>query len=249
MSWLIALSILLLALYLLSNIPIVKNRFAQFYDQYHAKRQQDFLKSTVFNSDIIKTRTAKLFDSMEDVINRVGGPILVLGCGPGNNVSFYPSNAKMCTIDLNDHFKPYLLDNLKSTKVKLDRYEVGNVEDMKQIYADNSFSCVVSTKLLCCVDQERTLREIIRVLKPGGRFYFVEHILEKPYTFTWLFQILWTPIWKRFVFNCQADQATDIALDKFGFENFEMAIWYRPNSWKLFFTRRTCIGFGDKGYQ
>jgi len=237
---------LIIALYLLSNVPAVKSKLVQFYDQYHAKRQQDFVNSPIVNNVQIKNRTAKLFESMEEVIAKIGGPILDIGCGAGNNVSFYPSNTKMCTIDLNDHFKPYLMENLKSSKAKLDRYEIGNVEDMSNIFADNTFSCVVSTKLLCCVDQEKTLREITRVLKPGGRFYFLEHILEKPYTLTWLLQILWTPIWKRLVLNCHADQATDKVLEKFGFENFEMAIWYRPLPARFSLFSKSCIGFGDK---
>jgi len=244
MSWILLLFIVIVAVYLLSSISFIKETILQYYDRYLANFYAK-VNSVQKNNEIL-TRTTKLFESMEDVINKIGGPILELGCGPGVNLQFYPSNTKLCTIDLNDHFRPHLLENMKLCMAKLERYEVGDVEDMSNIYADNTFSCVVCTKLLCCVDQEKTLREITRVLKPGGRFYFLEHVLEKRYTFTWLFQILWTPIWKRFVFNCQVDQATDIALKEFGFDNFEMAIWYRPVSWKFFFTRKTCIGFGDK---
>jgi len=246
MTWILALIIFIVATYLLANIPFMKERLRLYYDQYLYQYAKYYANAFVDQNDEIIARKGMLFDTMEDVINRTGGPILEIGCGPGFNLSFYPSNTKMCTLDLNDHFKPYLMSNMKSSKAKLDRYAVGNAEDMSDVFADNTFSCVVCTFLLCSVDQEKTLREVMRVLKPGGRFYFLEHILEKRYTFTWLFQIAYTRIWKLFTCNCQADRDTDKILEKFGFENFELAIWYRPLSWRLFFTRRSCIGFGDK---
>jgi len=44
-------------------------------------------------------------------------------------------------------------------------------------FPDSSYDAIVSTKVLCTVqDQVQAFREIHRVLRPGGRFVFVEHV-------------------------------------------------------------------------
>ena len=45
-------------------------------------------------------------------------------------------------------------------------------------FSDNSVDAVVVTLVLCSVnDQEKSIAEIRRVLKPGGKFFYMEHIL------------------------------------------------------------------------
>jgi SAM-dependent methyltransferase len=47
--------------------------------------------------------------------------------------------------------------------------------------ADASVDAPISTLVLCCVlDQRESLREIMRVLKPGGRFVFIEQVAAEP---------------------------------------------------------------------
>ena len=65
-------------------------------------------------------------------------------------------------------------------------------------FADGSFDVVVSTLVLCSVpDHEAALAEIHRVLRPGGRFVFLEHIaaVENPKRHRWQRRI--EPLWKR----------------------------------------------------
>lgn len=246
MDILIGMILFALFCWVLFKIPYVRSTIKSYNDAFQAKRLEKHTKSNIINNPAIKKRTQELFNSMEGVINEIGGPILDIGCGTGANLSFYPANAKLWTIDLNDFFHSYLKENMKTSKATLERHEVGNAEDMSELFEDETFSCVVCTKLLCCVDNEKTLREIMRVLKPGGRFYFMEHIIEEPWTFTRIFQILFSPIWQNLIFSCHIDRQTDEVLKKFGFDNFSMEIWDRPLPTKYFFARRTCIGHGDK---
>ena len=52
--------------------------------------------------------------------------------------------------------------------------QVTSSEDLP--FADATFDCVVSTITMCSIaDVEQALSELFRVLKPGGRIYFLEH--------------------------------------------------------------------------
>uniref|UniRef100_A0A7M5X8T0 Methyltransferase type 11 domain-containing protein n=1 Tax=Clytia hemisphaerica TaxID=252671 RepID=A0A7M5X8T0_9CNID len=246
MHWFVVVVIIIAVIYALSKIPFIKRLIKYYHERFIAQRVANYAKKHIHGIKEINDKTCKLFESMESVIDKVGGPILDLGCGSGGNVSYYPSNAKIWTIDLNTQFHSYLKESMKSSKATLEKHQVGNAEEMQEIFKDNTFSCVVCTKLLCCVDQEKTLREIMRVLKPGGRFYFLEHIIEKPWTFTRYFQILYTPLWKRIICGCQLHKDTDRVLKDFGFDNFQFEYWQRPLPSSFFFARRSCIGYGDK---
>ena len=46
--------------------------------------------------------------------------------------------------------------------------------------ADESVDAVISTLVLCCVNSQRcALQEVLRVLKPGGRLLFIEHVAAR----------------------------------------------------------------------
>lgn len=73
--------------------------------------------------------------------------------------------------------------------------------------ADNSFDWVVSTWTLCSIDDvEQALREVRRVLKPGGKFAFIEHGLSPdPDVEVWQHRL--TPLQKRIADGCRLDRA------------------------------------------
>ncbi len=63
--------------------------------------------------------------------------------------------------------------------------------------ADNSVDAVVSTLVLCSVPNlSGTLQEILRVLKPGGRFLFIEHVAAPRGTWLRRAQQGVRPVWK-----------------------------------------------------
>jgi len=73
---------------------------------------------------------------------------------------------------------------------------------------DASVDVVVSTLTLCSVlDQRRTLREIRRVLKPGGRFLFLEHVLSRDPNLAKV-QIALTPMQISVADGCHLDRRT-----------------------------------------
>ena len=123
----------------------------------------------------------------------------------------------------------------------------GNVNDMAGVVEDNSCACVVSSLVLCCSDQRKAIPEIHRVLKPGGRFFFIEHVVEKPGTWTRWFQHQFTSTWESIRGNCCLIKCTDENLQKFeGFGNLNARIVYRSLAPQYFFAHRSYIGYADK---
>ncbi|XP_057380591.1 N6-adenosine-methyltransferase TMT1A-like [Daphnia carinata] len=129
------------------------------------------------------------FDSMKNhpstdpVLRKKGAlRILEIGPGPGYNFEFYPPNSVLTVVEVNPFFEDqFFKKQADHPQIKLDRFIVGFAEDMKGI-PDNSIDIVVSTMVLCSVRTvERALKEIHRVLAPGGKYYFWEHILEGEY--------------------------------------------------------------------
>ena len=76
--------------------------------------------------------------------------------------------------------------------------------------ADQSFDAIVATLVLCTVlDPVQMLREIERVLRPGGKYVFVEHVKAQPKTVCGLTQRLCGIPWKWLFEGCHLRRETD----------------------------------------
>ena len=85
-------------------------------------------------------------------------------------------------------------------------------------FADGSFDTVVSTLVLCTVgDLSASLREIGRVLTPGGQLLFVEHVRAARTRLARWQDRLHEP-WRRFAYGCHCNRDTAAALRDNGFE-------------------------------
>jgi ubiquinone/menaquinone biosynthesis C-methylase UbiE len=91
-------------------------------------------------------------------------------------------------------------------------------------FEDDSFDVVVSTLVLCTVDDvPRTLREIARVLRPGGQLVFIEHVRADG-VFGRVQDIV-QPVYGWMSGGCHANRHTEAALRNagFAFEEIEHA--------------------------
>lgn len=105
-----------------------------------------------------------------------GEHILEVGVGTGKNFSFYPEHASITAID----FSPKMLEQAKQKRERklLDVHL--DLMDVERLYfADNSFDTVVASFVFCSVPHPRKgLKELYRVLKPGGQLILLEHVLS-----------------------------------------------------------------------
>ncbi len=121
------------------------------------------------------TEKAGLRAHRETLLAGVAGRVLEIGGGTGANLPFYGSAVEdLVVTEPEEPMAQRLERKLGSCKVPV-RVVRAPAEALP--FPDESFDVVVSTLVLCTVgDASRALAEIRRVLKPGGRLVFLEHV-------------------------------------------------------------------------
>lgn len=102
------------------------------------------------------------------------GEVVELGPGVGANFRYLPAGTRVIGVEPNSAMHPRLRQRAARAGVDLDlRTVVGESIDVP----DASVDMVISSLVLCTVaDPPQVLTEVLRVLRPGGRFAFVEHV-------------------------------------------------------------------------
>jgi ubiquinone/menaquinone biosynthesis C-methylase UbiE len=111
--------------------------------------------------------------------------ILEIGFGTGINLKFYPDNVKkIIGIDSNSGMLKQAQKKITNGSIEI---ELKNQSSEVLPFPDNNINAVTSTYTLCSIKEINTaLKEIHRVLKPGGKFYFLEHgLADNPKTQKW----------------------------------------------------------------
>jgi SAM-dependent methyltransferase len=111
------------------------------------------------------------------VFTALPGEIVELGSGVGANFRYLPPGTRVIAVEPNPAMHSRLRARAVRHKIELELHDVvGEQLDLP----DASAEMVVSSLVLCTVpDPARVLAEIRRVLRPGGRYAFVEHVGAK----------------------------------------------------------------------
>ena len=139
---------------------------------------------------------------------QVQGKVLEIGFGTGVNIPYYPDSVQtLTTVDRNPAMNPRAQERISRSPMMVEHW-VLSAESLPMI--DNTFDTVVSTMTLCSIKNvSQAVREIFRVLKPGGQFLFLEHGLSsEPVIQRWQRRL--TPISKLLGDGCHLNR--DIAL-------------------------------------
>jgi len=116
-------------------------------------------------------------EQRRQLLSGARGYVLEIGFGSGLNLPHYPQAVQHITaVDPNPGMQRRAARRVKRSDIDVALLPASG-EQLPM--GDNSIDCVVTTFTLCSVaDPMRTLAEIRRVLKPDGRFLFLEHGLS-----------------------------------------------------------------------
>jgi ubiquinone/menaquinone biosynthesis C-methylase UbiE len=158
---------------------------------------------------------AGLAEMRRNLIAGASGDVLEIGGGTGANLSYYGAGVESVTVT---EPEPPMLRRLERKARELNSQATvlrASAEDLP--FDDASFDTVVSTLVLCGVDhQPRVLRELRRVLRPGGRLIFIEHVRSDDPRIAKM-QDRMNPVNRFFVF-CDCNRPTLETIRSAGFE-------------------------------
>lgn len=134
------------------------NRIASVYDQ-----MEWFVEKNIFR----KWRKL-LMDQVR------GEKVLEIGVGTGKNIPYYPPQTNISAIDLSENMLAKAVRQADNISRSVD-FQVMDVESLT--FPDNSFDAALATFVFCSVPNPvNGLRELGRVVKPGGDIWLLEHM-------------------------------------------------------------------------
>ncbi len=161
------------------------------------------------------TEDAGLRELRRRLLAGAKGRVLEIGGGTGANLLLYPPSVESLTVTEPEEPMLRRLDRKVREQAPLTKVLRAGAEELP--FADNSFDTVVSTLVLCGVeDQTRCLREVRRVLRPGGQLMFIEHVRSDEPKIARM-QDRMNGV-NRFVARCDCNRATLDTIEAEGFE-------------------------------
>lgn len=176
--------------------------FAALYDKVSAKEERETVGP-----------------ARRELLSNARGRTLEIGAGTGANLTHYPDGLDLVLTEPDVH----MAKRMKAESIR------ARAEELP--FPDASFDTVVSTLALCTVDDlDASLREVRRVLKPGGQLLFMEHVRAEAGSKLQRWQDRLEPVWGFCAGGCHPNRDTLAAIHDAGFEVGEVArpVWKVP---------------------
>lgn len=184
------------------RVGLRKRVFAKLYNKAMAKYEP-----------YIADRKQVLFANLPD-------RVVEIGPGTGANLAYLPSGCRFIGIEPN----PFMHDLLKQRGSELGvdmEFRLAKAEKLE--FDDDSIEAVIGTLVLCSVaEPAQLLAEIRRILKPGGKFFFIEHVAAPEKSWLRFLQRVLRPIWKFVGDGCHPDRDTAQTIEAAGFTSLEI---------------------------
>ena len=175
----------------------------------------------------------RLFRTLFDSLEKIPDPVIVeVGIGSFPNALYYKQRltnsggVDIIGVDPNDRMEGYAKEN--AAKVGLNNNNNNSLRIVHGVsealpLEDGTADAVVCTLTLCSVvDPAKSVAEIRRVLKPGGKFLFWEHVLSETDSSLATYQIQMTPNQVKRADGCHLDRRTGEVIRAAGFRSLDL---------------------------
>jgi ubiquinone/menaquinone biosynthesis C-methylase UbiE len=157
-----------------------------------------------------------LAELRREIVGQASGSVVEIGAGTGLNFGHYPQAVTdVVAIEPDPHMLRRLRESVGTAPVAI-RAERASAEELP--FEDETIDTVVGTLVLCTVpDPAKALSEVHRILKPGGRYLFLEHVRSNDRRLArWQDRI--QPVWTFFGAGCHPNRDTPTAIQSAGLE-------------------------------
>lgn len=159
------------------------------------------------------------------LLGDAAGRVMEVGAGAGANFAHYPPPVTEVTAV---EPEPYLRDVARAAagSAPVPVTVVGGRAERLPA-DDQSFDAVVACLVLCSVDADAALAEMFRVLRPGGRLHFLEHVAAGTPGLRRVQGALDVTVWPALVGGCRLGKDTRTAIERAGFavDRIEHLTW------------------------
>jgi len=175
--------------------------------------------AAVYDRMLTKCEVAGLAGWRRDLLAPLTGTVAEIGAGTGLNLRHYPATVeRLVLVEPDPHMRRRLVPKVAEAGHAFP-VEVVDSGAERLPFTDGEVDVVVSTLVLCSVpDHRAALAEAHRVLRPGGRLAYLEHVaaVENPKRHTWQRRL--EPVQKLVAGNCHLTRTTDQDILAAGFE-------------------------------
>lgn len=160
------------------------------------------------------------------LLSGISGTLVEIGSGTGPNLRYLHPEVMVVGVEPNPHMYPHFRRESSGWRGRSHLVR-GSAEALP--FPDASVDAVLSTLVLCSVGGlDSALKEIHRILKPGGVFIFLEHVGAPRGSWLRRFQQWVKPVWSAVGDGCEPDRETDRNLLRAGFREVRLERFSLP---------------------